>query len=71
MYNVHVWRDCRRIEYTPSPSLEIILTVKLFVLFGYPRRGGVNIGNLPLSFQCKSPPKLCSASFQCFHIGKL
>ena len=24
----------------PSPSLEIILPVKLFVLFGYPRRGG-------------------------------
>ena len=36
MYNVHVWHDCRRIQYTPSPSLEIILPVKLFVLFGYP-----------------------------------
>ena len=47
MYNVHVWHDCRRIQYTPSPCLEIILPVRLFVLFGYPLRG-VNIGNLPL-----------------------
>ena len=46
MYNVHVWHDCRRMQYTPSPSLEIILPVKLFVLFGYPL-SGVNIGNLP------------------------
>ena len=38
---------CSRIQYTPSPSLEIILPVKMFVLFGYPFRG-VNIGNLPL-----------------------
>ena len=48
MCNVHVRHDCRRIQYTPSPSLEIILPVKLFVLFGYPLRW-VNIGNLPLS----------------------
>ena len=47
MYNVHVWHDCRRIQYTPSPSLGIILPVKLFVLFGYLLRE-VNIGNLPL-----------------------
>ena len=40
MYNVHVWHDCRRIQYTPSPRLEIILPVKLFVVFGYPLRGG-------------------------------
>ena len=42
------WYDCRRIQYTPSPSIEIILPVKLFVLFGYPLLRGVNIGNLPL-----------------------
>ena len=49
MYNVHVCHDCRRIQRTPSPSLEIMLPVNMFVLFGYPfRGGGVNIGNLPL-----------------------
>ena len=56
MYNVQVWRDCRHIQYTPSPSLEIILPVKLFVLVGYPLRG-VNIGNLPVRRQ--SSLELC------------
>ena len=41
MYNAHVWHDCRRIQDTPSPRLEIILPVKLFVLFGYPLRGSI------------------------------
>ena len=40
-YNVHVWHECRHnfIQYTPSSSLEFILPVKLFVVFGYPLRG--------------------------------
>ena len=42
------WYGCRRIQYTPSPSIEIILPVKLFVLFVYPLRGGGTIGSLPL-----------------------
>ena len=46
--------DCRRIQCRPSPSLEIILPVKLFVLFGYPLKGGVNIGNLPLSYYMRA-----------------
>ena len=45
----YIWHDCRRIQYTPSPSLEFILPVKLFGLFGYPLRG-VNVSNLPLHF---------------------
>ena len=49
MCNVHVWHDCRRMQYTPSPSLEIILPVKLFVLFGYPLRW-VNIGTFPYPY---------------------
>ena len=40
MYNVHVWHDCRRKQYTPRPSLSIILPERLFVLFGEPLRGG-------------------------------
>ena len=41
--HVHVWNGCRLTQYTQNPSVEIILPVKLFVLFGYPLRG-VNIG---------------------------
>ena len=36
------WYDCRRIQYTSSTSIKIIVPVKLFVLFGYPLRG-INI----------------------------
>ena len=49
MYNVHVCHDCRRIQHTPSLSVEIMLPVHMFVLFGYPLRGGVDIGNLSLN----------------------
>ena len=41
------WYDCRRIQFTPSQSIDTILPEKLFVLFVYPLRG-VNIGNIPL-----------------------
>ena len=35
------WYDCRRIQYRPSPYIDIVLPVNLFVLYGYPlRRGG-------------------------------
>ena len=40
MYNAHVCHDCRRIQHTPSLSVEIMLPVHMFVLFGYPLRGG-------------------------------
>ena len=58
MYNVHVCHDCRRIQHTPSPSLEIILPAKMFVLLTYPLRG-VNIGNLPLFIRSTFRDLLC------------